>query len=69
MIFLDDRIKNWSKVFVRVPVTSIDATVLVIKLNSTCNGLNEGESRGFGLNTFQKIPFVFGDMLGNQGMF
>jgi len=69
MVFLDYWIKDWGKVLVGIPVTSIDTTVLVIKLNCTSNCLNEGESGCFGLNSLQKIPFVFSHMLCNQGMF
>jgi len=44
MVLLNDRIKDRGKVLVRIPVTSIDATVLVVKINSTSNGLDKGES-------------------------
>ena len=38
---LDERVKDFSKVLVTVPVSSIDATVLVIKLHRTGNCLKK----------------------------
>jgi len=69
MVLLYNWIKNWSKVFVGIPVTSIDTTVLIIKLNSTSYGLNQCKTWGLCLNTFQLFPFLLSDMLGNKGMF
>jgi len=66
MIFLDKGIKDRSKVLVGVPITSIDTTVLVVEFNSTCNGLNQCEARCLGLDVFELLPDIFGDMLCNQ---
>ena len=68
MVFLNDGIKDSSKVLVGVPVTSIDTTVLVVKLHSTGNGLGQGESRSLGLDLAQFVPLVSGHMLGYQGV-
>merc|ERR1712227_998710 len=68
MVFLDDWIKHWSKVLIGVPITSIDTTMLVIKLNSTSNGLDQSESRSLGLDSLQFLPFVLSDMRGNKRM-
>merc|ERR1719402_2009374 len=60
------RVKDRGKVLVRVPVTSVDTTVLVVKLNGTSNGLDEGESGSLGLDSLELLPLVLGDVLGNK---
>merc|ERR1719402_1023715 len=60
------RVKDRGKVLVRVPVTSVDTAVLVVKLNGTSNGLDEGESRSLGLDSLELLPLVLGDVLGNK---
>jgi len=69
MVLLNYWIKDRCKVLVRVPVTSIDATVLVVKFNSTCNSLDQSEPWCFCLNTLQLFPFFLSNMLGNKWMF
>jgi len=66
MIFADKRIKDRGKVLVRVPVSCIDTTVLVVELNSTGNGLSKGESRGLGGDALQLVPLFLSDMFGHQ---
>merc|ERR1740128_1180452 len=66
MVFLDQRIKDISKVLVRIPVSSIDTTVLVVKLNGTGNSLCQSEARGLGLDVLQFVPFSLGNMLSNK---
>jgi hypothetical protein len=68
MVFLDERIENNGKVLVRIPISSIDTTVLVVKVNSASNGLGQSESRGLGLDVLELIPFVLGDMFGHKGV-
>ena len=68
MVLLDEGVKDNSKVLVGVPVSGVDAAVLVVKLNRDSNGLVEGEARGLGLNILELLPFVLGDMLGDQGV-
>jgi len=46
MVFLDKRIEDFSEIFVRIPVTGIDTTMLVVELHSAGNSLGKGESRG-----------------------
>ena len=43
MVFSDDGIEDIGKVDIRIGITSIDTTMLVIKLNSTSNGLQKIE--------------------------
>ena len=68
MVFLDQRIEDDGKVLVGVPVSGIDAAVLVVELNSAGNGLGEGEAAGLGLNVLQLVPFVLGDVLCHEGV-
>ena len=39
--YLDERVKDFGKVLVAVPVSSIDATVLVVKLDRASNCLDK----------------------------
>merc|ERR1719249_68583 len=66
VVLLDQRVKDGSKVLVRVPVTSVDTTVLVVELDSAGNGLGKGETGGLGGNVLQLVPFLLGDVLGNK---
>jgi len=66
VVLLDDGIEDGGKVLVGVPVTSIDSTVLVIKLNSTSNGLDESKSRGLGFDSLQFLPDILGNVRSNQ---
>jgi len=68
MIFLDDRVENISKVLVGIPATSIDTTMLVVKLNSTGASLGKGEAAGLGLNILEFVPLLLGHVLGDQGV-
>ena len=68
MVLLNERIKDRGKILVGVPVTSIDTTVLVVKLHSAGNGFGKGESRSLGLDLTQLVPLVPGDMLGHKGV-
>ena len=43
MVLLDQRVKDLGEVLVGVLVASIDAAVLIIKLDGTGNGLGQGE--------------------------
>ena len=45
MIVLDDGVKDVREDLVTVPISSVDTAVLVIKLDSTGNGLGQGEPR------------------------
>jgi len=68
MIFLDDRVENFSKVLVGIPATSIDTTVLVVKLNSTGTSLGEGEATGLGLDILEFVPSLLGHMSCDKGL-
>merc|ERR1711972_501951 len=61
-------VKDWGEVLVRVPVTGVDAAVLVVELDCAGNGLGKSESRGLGGDVLQLVPLVLGDVLGNKGV-
>jgi len=68
MVLLDDSIKDIGEILVGIPVTGVDAAVLVVELNSAGNGLGEGEARGGGDNAREFIPSLLGDVLGDQAV-
>ena len=53
---------------VRVPISGVDATVLVVKLDSTGNGLGQGEAAGGGDGPGQLLPQGLCHVLGHQGV-
>ena len=53
---------------VRIPITRIDTTMLVVELDSAGDGLGKGETAGGGDNTAQLLPDTLGDVLGHQGV-
>ena len=69
VVLTDQRVKDISEIDVGVLVTSVDATVLVVELNSTSNGLGKGEARGLGDNAAKLVPLLRGHMLGYQTVF
>jgi len=66
VVLLDQRVKDGSKVLVRVPVTGVDTTVLVVELDCTSNGLGKSEARGLSSNVLQLVPLLLGDVLGHE---
>jgi len=66
MVLLDDSIKDIGEILVGIPVTGVDAAVLVVELNSAGNGLGEGEAGGLGGDVLHFIPSLLGDVLGHQ---
>merc|ERR1719391_1809272 len=66
VVLLDQRVKDGSKVLVRVPVTGVDTTVLVVELDCAGNGLGKGKTRGLSGNVLQLVPLLLGDVLGNK---
>ncbi len=62
MILHDDWVKHDRKLFVGVPVSCIDATVLVVELDGTGNGLGQCEATGRRFNGGQLVPDILKSM-------
>merc|ERR1712012_742747 len=68
VVLLDQGVEDWGEVLVRVPVTGVDAAVLVVELDCAGNGLGKSESGGLGGDVLQLVPLVLSDVLGNKGV-
>ena len=68
MVLLDDRIENWSKVLVGVPVSGIDSTMLVWKLNRDLDCFPESEATGLRLDVLQGRPDLSRHIFLHQGL-
>ena len=68
VVLADEGVEDISKVGVRVLITGVDATVLVVELNCASNGLCKGEARGLGLDLAELVPLVLSHMLSNQAV-
>merc|ERR1712154_296268 len=68
MVVLDDSIKDLREVFVAIPVTSIDTTVLVVEFDGASTGLGNGEATSGGLDVLHFIPSLLSNVFGNQGV-
>jgi len=68
MVLLDDSVEHLGKVLVGVPVTGVDAAVLVVELNGAGDGLGEGEARGLGGDVLHFVPSLLGHVLGHEGV-
>merc|ERR1719318_2064545 len=66
MVFLDEGVKYISENSVGVRISSVDTTVLIIKLYSTGDGLAEGEPGGLGLLLTELVPEGLRHVLGNK---
>merc|ERR1719361_2390911 len=66
VVFADEWVKDFSKVNVRIFITSVDTAMLVVEFNSDGNSLGQSESRGLGDNAGEFVPFFLGDVLSNQ---
>jgi len=68
MVLADEGIEDLLEVNVGVLVTSVDAAVLVVEIDSASNGLSQGEARGLGDVGTQLVPLFLGHVLGNQAV-
>jgi len=68
VVLADKGVEDLSEVNIGVFITSIDTAVLVVKLNGTGNGLGQGESRSFGDNSGELVPFFLSHVLGDQAV-
>merc|ERR1719430_259979 len=69
MVLLDEGIKHLSKVLVRVPITGINTTMLVVKLYCTGNSFTERKTRGCSFHFAELLPNRLGDILGHERAF
>merc|ERR1719150_3438560 len=68
MVVLDDSIKDLREVFVAIPVTSIDTTVLVVEFNCASTGLGNSEATSGSLDVLHFIPSLLSNVFCNQGV-
>merc|ERR1719232_2458052 len=68
VVLLDDGIEDLGEVLVGVPVSGVDAAVLVVELDGASAGLGDGEAAGLGLNVLNLVPSLLGHVLGDQGV-
>jgi hypothetical protein len=66
MVLLDDGIEDLSEVLVGIPISGVDAAVLVVELDSAGDGLGEGEAGGLGDDVLNLVPSLLSDVLGHQ---
>ena len=68
VVLLDDGIEDLGEVLVGVPVSGVDAAVLVVELNGASAGLGDGEAAGLGLDVLDLVPSLLSHVLGDQGV-
>ena len=68
MVFLDDRVKNLGEILLKVAISSIDTTMLIVELNSAGNSLGQSEPGGGSLDAAELVPLLLGHMLSNERM-
>jgi len=68
MVLLDQWIEHVREDLVRVPITSINTTMLIIELHSTSDGFGKREPGGGSLCSVELLPDWLGDILGHQGV-
>ena len=68
MVLLDDGVEDLGEVLVAIPVSGVDAAVLVVELNGASTSLGDGEVAGLGLDVLDLVPSLLGHVLGDQGV-
>ena len=68
MVLADEGVEDLCEVNVGIFVTSVDAAMLVVELDSTSDGLGQSELGGLADNASELVPLFLGDVLGNQGV-
>jgi len=68
MVLLDQWIEHVREDLVRIPISSINTTMLIVELHSTSDGFGEGEPGGDSLGSVELLPDWLGDILGHQGV-
>ena len=68
VVLLNNGVKDLREVLVGVPVSGVDAAVLVVELNGASAGLGDGKAAGLGLDVLDLVPSLLGHVLGDQGV-
>merc|ERR1719278_2171224 len=68
MVLLDDGVEALGEVLVAIPVSGVDAAVLVVELDGTLTARLEGASSGGSGDVLQLVPPLLGHVLGHQGV-
>jgi len=69
MVLADEGVEDIGEVSVRVLITSIDTTMLVVELNGASNGLGQSETGSLGGDSGKLVPFFLGHVFGDKGVF
>ena len=69
MVLADEGVEDIGEVSVRVLVTSIDTTMLVVEVNGASNGLGQSETGSLGGDSGKLVPFFLGHVFGDKGVF
>merc|ERR1719470_820766 len=68
MVLLDEGVEDLGEVLVAIPVSGVDAAVLVVELDGALTARLEGAAGGLGGDVLQFVPLLLGHMLGDQGV-
>merc|ERR1719391_1988031 len=68
MVLLDQWIEHVREDLVRIPISSINTTMLIVELHSTSDSFGKREPGGGSLCSVELLPDWLGDILGHQGV-
>ena len=68
MVLLDEGVEDLGEVLVAIPVSGVDAAVLVVELDGALAARLEGAAGGLGGDVLQFVPLLLGHVLGDQGV-
>merc|ERR1719458_295257 len=68
MVLLDEGVEDLGEVLVAIPVSGVDAAVLVVELDGALTARLEGAAGSLGGDVLQFVPLLLGHVLGDQGV-
>ena len=68
MVLLDDGVEDLGEVLVAIPVSGVDAAVLVVELDGALAARLESAASSLGGDVLQFVPPLLGHVLGDQGV-
>ena len=68
MVLLDDGVEHLREVLVAIPVSGVDAAMLVVKLNRTSTAGSQSAAGSLGLDVLVLVPPLLGHVLRHQGV-